>query len=310
MNDELGRRGNPEPPKSDGPFRRAMRRQQNKWRETQELSYATDNHAYGNLLTTTDGDAGKNFSSPEIFGLVEKRIADGPGVEPNRCKYNLLSSQPMAFNLFGPLCLDPELAQYLLHPLLPGGVNKASVTIEWAPSPREEYLKDHTSFDVAIWYTTAPVEHGPDGKSAFAGIEVKLSEPFSPQPYGSADGRYDAKCQDPNIWHNQDISILSASKFNQIWRTHMLAQAMQNAGDAILATAVILHHSGDTKCTEAVVDYKKLLQPHAQDTLLHCTIGKLVAQWSGLLAARPNIDRTWLDWFMNRYPDPLPEPLA
>ncbi len=39
----------------------------------------------------------------------------------------------MAFNLFGPLHLDPDLAVALLDPLLPGGVTEATVDIELAP---------------------------------------------------------------------------------------------------------------------------------------------------------------------------------
>lgn len=72
-------------------------------------------------------------------------------MEEFRCTRNLLSSQPMAFNLFGPLHDDPDLAGLLLDPLLPGGVKKARVDVEWAP-PRKLHLRDATSFDVVAFY--------------------------------------------------------------------------------------------------------------------------------------------------------------
>ena len=287
---------------SDGPFRRAMRLHQSKWRASQNLAIGNDARdiPYGNYLTEPDAKAGRNFLSPEIYQLAEKRISQGAGVEPFRCLHNLLSSQPMAFNLFGPLCQDKVLAQYLLDPLLPGGASEARVTMEWAPAPRQAYLDDASSFDVVIHYTTKA------GDSAIAGIEVKLTEPFSPKRYGNNDrhtNRYLKVSSDPAIWTTPGEPALSNSTWNQIWRTHLLAQSIRQAKDVTISTAVILHHSGDEKCGGAVKAYQKNLTPLGLGTLLHWTIGGLTARWKQLLSARPEAE--WLDRFSERYPDPL-----
>ena len=61
-----------------------------------------------------------------------------------------------------------------------GGAVDAAVCIEWAP-PSAQHLADATSFDVAVRYTTR------SGKRAIAGIETKLTEPFSSKSYGMND---------------------------------------------------------------------------------------------------------------------------
>lgn len=139
---------------------------------------------YGNYLTEADASAGLNFLTPDIHRCALDRIDSGGGVEKFRCTRNLLSSQPMAFNLFGPLHDDPDLAALLLNPLLPGGVATATVDIEWAPS-KKLHLRDATSFDVVARYVRA------DGRNAIAGIETKLTEPFSQRTYGRDDHRTD-----------------------------------------------------------------------------------------------------------------------
>lgn len=127
---------------------------------------------YGNFLTEADATAGLNFLTSDIHRYAIERIAAGGGVEEFRCTRYLLSSQPMAFNLFGPLHDDPDLAALLLDPVLPGGVQTASVDVEWAP-PRKLHLQDATSFDVVARYVRA------DGREAIAGIETKLIEPLT-----------------------------------------------------------------------------------------------------------------------------------
>src|ERR1019366_6109374 len=77
-------------------------------------------------------------------------------VDPFRLMHNMLSSQPMCFNLFGPLAVDRDRAGRLLAALFPGEIARVhEVKIEYAPSPASEYLADRTSFDAFIDYELA-----------------------------------------------------------------------------------------------------------------------------------------------------------
>ena len=109
---------------------------------------------YGNFLTAKDGAAGRNFLTPEIAEVARERVRQRRGtLEPYRLFHNMLSSQPMCFNLFGPLVQDHALAARLLDPLVPEIVAEVTrVAIEWAPEPAADYLGDRTAFDAFIEY--------------------------------------------------------------------------------------------------------------------------------------------------------------
>lgn len=134
---------------------------------------------YGNCLTETDAERGANFLTPAIHAVARRRLAQRIGVvEPYRLLHNLLSSQPMCFNLFGPLVDDVGLATRLLSALLPGEVAQVEqVLVEWAPEPASAFLGDRTAFDAFIAYRR------PDGQRAFVGFETKLTEPYSQSDY-------------------------------------------------------------------------------------------------------------------------------
>jgi hypothetical protein len=103
-----------------------------------------------------DGEAGRNFLTQEIYEVALDRITQGSGaVEKYRLLHNMLSSQPMCLNLFGPLVRDHDLAKYLLATLVPERISEVTrVEIEWAPQPATDYLNDRTAFDAFIEYRT------------------------------------------------------------------------------------------------------------------------------------------------------------
>ncbi len=140
---------------------------------------------YGNMLTRIDGEAGLNFLSSEIFQVVQNRIAQGGGaIERFRLLHNMLSSQPMCFNLFGPLVIDHDLAKTLLETIVPESISEViRVDIEWSPIPKTDYLNDHTAFDAFVEYRTT------DRQLIGLGIETKLSEPFSQKEYDRPEYR-------------------------------------------------------------------------------------------------------------------------
>ena len=173
---------------SDDAFSRRMRLHQSWYRaRVLRVPYGTgprksSTTCYGNMLTGESANAGLNFLTPDIFALAKRRIEEGRGVvEPFRLLRNMLSSQPMCFNLFGELALDLENAAESVQALWGTSVTRVTcIRFEWAPEPAAEYLDDGTAFDAFIEYETD------EGRMGFIGIETKLSERFSPKEY---DGR-------------------------------------------------------------------------------------------------------------------------
>src|SRR5205807_398203 len=104
------------------------------------------------------------------FAVAKRRLAEGRGtIEPFRLLHNMLSSQPMCFNLFGPLVGQPERATRLLRGLVGDELARVrTVALEWAPDPAHEYLSDRTAFDAMVEYERC------DGSLVLLGIETKL----------------------------------------------------------------------------------------------------------------------------------------
>ena len=177
---------------------------------------------YGNMLRPEDGARGLNFLNEAIHQVAEARLGEGEGaIEPGRLRNNLLSSQPMCFNLFAILSLDLDLASKLIL-LLPGvqpDIRVTAVRIEHAP-PKESHLDDRTAFDAWIEYE-APNRRG------FIGIETKLTEPFSQAEYPFTRTGYSRWLQKPGWWWRPGSETSFADQqYNQLWRNHLLAFAM------------------------------------------------------------------------------------
>lgn len=252
---------------------------------------------YGNMLCAEAAEAGTNFLTPAIFDVVRARIASGGGVERFRCLYNMLSSQPMCFNLFGPLVVDTELATRLLQSLFPGEVAEVrSVAIEWAPAPKSEYLGDATAFDAVIVYDRT------DGERAFVAIETKLTEPFSAKYYKTA--RYIELTEHTNsIWLSESWPRLSDTRWNQLWRNHMLVEAVRQHRPSPVANngrLALVRHPADPMIGATVDAYRSfLVDPDA--TFVEWPLDLIVDRW--LAAAETDGERAWLTAFRDRYLD-------
>ncbi len=116
---------------ADHRFKAAARFLQALWREDRGLAIGThvnrrEPHRprrLGSRISTAAGALGANFLHPDIVPVVTRALAyrePGAAYDVDRLKTNLLSSQPLAFNLFGPLTRDPGLATRFVTEFLPG----------------------------------------------------------------------------------------------------------------------------------------------------------------------------------------------
>jgi hypothetical protein len=249
---------------------------------------------YGNMLDATGGAAGQNFLTPEIFAVAERRLADRRGtIEPFRLRHNLLSSQPMCFNLFGPLVAQPERATRLVRALVGDDVTRVTkVAIEWAPEPAAEYLADRTAFDAMVEY-----ERG-DGSMVLVGVETKLTDSFSQKPYdGEQYRRWMRSTRSP--FRAEASSEVAKPVHNQVWRNHLLAiSARDRAGSPYAAVrSVVVHHPLDADGARVVASYRRLLQP-GDDTFVVWTLHEVISAFARAASAS---EMVWLEAFRMRY---------
>ena len=291
----------PQSPNDDS-FTRRMRLHQSWYRaQVLKVPYGTgpkesDTSLYGNMLTEASAKDGHNFLTHGIFGLVERRIPEGRGVEPFRCLRNMLSSQPMCFNLFGELALDLSLATQLARALWGDHISRVTcVRIEWAPEPAEEYLSDGTTFDAFIEYKTI------DKKVGFIGIETKLTEPFSyTKPEEREKHRHKEEylrwMKKPGAPWKKDIVDDLVDKHNQLWRDHLLAWSLLQHGSSKYTEGrlSVVYHPEDPHCGEVVKGYRALLRD--KKTFSAFSLDEIVSAWKPLVK-----DTSWLSDFELRY---------
>ncbi len=258
---------------------------------------ASSTSRYGNMLRREEAEIGKNFLTDEIFAVAKARLAEGRGaVEPFRLLHNLLTSQAMCFNLFGPLAVNAERATRLVKSLL--GADEVArvsrVAIEWAPDPAASYLGDRTAFDAVVEYER------PDGSRALLGIETKLTDSFSQKAYdGEKYRRWMRSVRSP--FRPDAASKLATPRFNQVWRNHLLAIAVRDHAQSRYAAArsIVLHHPLDADARSVLASYRELLVA-GDETFAAWTLDEVVRAFAS--AATPD-EAGWLADLQRRYLD-------
>ena len=103
--------------------------------------------------------SGKNFLMKETFEYAKERVAnkrENETIEEFRLFNNLLSSQPMAFNLFHPLMLllkqDPAMVTLAVRSVFRNFpvFELTEIGLEFIPTPIENYTNDKSAMDAYI----------------------------------------------------------------------------------------------------------------------------------------------------------------
>ncbi|GGY69079.1 PGN_0703 family putative restriction endonuclease [Pseudoduganella albidiflava] len=157
----------------------------------------------------------KNLFGPGTVAAVEATLAarskaSGGLIDQRRLFNNLLSSQPLVFNFFGPLQQDLALATRVVQALFPGVDEVTAILFEYAP---DSWI-DNSAFDVALEITS-------QGRSGLLGLECKFTEPFSPTEYNTEDYRKLATaCEAFTVPYEACIK----PEFNQLFRNQLIAE--------------------------------------------------------------------------------------
>ena len=229
---------------SDPPRRALYRRLQSWWRE-HHLGVAPG-HSGGRLVGSSlpahvaDTLPNLNFLTEEVRHYVRRRVpqiqAEDGTIDVARLRANLLSSQPLCFNVFGHLQAHPVAAAAVLGRVF--GVRIDEIVrseVEWAP-PKSLHLGDRTAFDAFVDYTA-------DGERRFLGVEVKYTEPFSTKQYDSS--RYRTLTEQSGAFRPGAADRLVGSATNQLWRQLLLTLSLAATPDYAGGRAAVLALADD-----------------------------------------------------------------
>ncbi len=275
---------------NESDYQTNLRFTQSLWRAAQGLPMGK----LGTLLPTRMAKKTLvNFLDDTVRDVVRAEV-EGPKAEGKlygepRIYNNLLSSQPLCFNLFAHLQQDLDLATRVFARRFPDRVKEvAGVEFEWSPGRRDSrYTGDRTAFDVFVTCNT------PSGGKGFVAIEVKYHEDLS----GKATGlrkRYCEVAETSGLWNMDDLDDVRESPTGQIWRDHLLALSMLQADDSWESGRFVMLAPKDNEpCADAVQKYQELMQD--SETFAYWPMESFVDDIIEACAG------TWIHQFKKRY---------
>jgi hypothetical protein len=252
---------------------------------------------YGNFLKEDFAkQTGANYLTDSIFEIVKSEVesakTQGKVISEPRIWNNLLSSQPLAFNLFGELKLNGLLATKVFQELYPDLKIDKITNIEFEHSPGRKDLKytgDSSAFDVFIEYLTT------SGQLSFLGIEVKYAEHLKDNPSTHKE-RYEEISKESGFFDLSHLEKLKEKPIQQIWRDHLLTLSLFISNkDYFRGDFIYLFPSENTECVNALAIYERTFLPKMENYFKPLTIERIV----GLL--KEHSTEKWITEFEDRY---------
>ena len=242
-----------------------------------------------------------NFLTPTIRRFIRREVLDPTKGkrfrrDKERILKNLLSSQPMSFNLFGEMAENHGLASSVLGAMTKGRLEQVlEIEFEWFP-PKEGSLRtqDGTAFDVYIRYANAY------GNEGFLGIELKYHEVPKDEHYYLKHGQYyDKIAASMGCFKQSGLEILrKKSHLDQLWRNHLLAGIQGNSDGIQDFCSVTIYPKVNCAYESAVNSYGECLtnfdtfNSWTLDDFLDCTKAHTTAPWVDAFFDRYlNLDR-------------------
>jgi len=222
-----------------------------------------------NEVLNSDKRAGKLYAVPRLYN-------------------DLLSSQPLCFNLFGELQQDLTLASRTFGDLMPAHVKQVTA-IEFEYSPGRStatYTADQSAFDVYVAFRT------PHDQPGFVGIEVKYHENLK-NAAARHRSRYDEVAELMGCFKHERLALLRQHPLQQIWRDHLLAGSLRQADHFKVGFFAVLYPEGNVNCATALQAYRDCLTN--DDSFITWTLEQFTS------TIRHHTQAQWIDMFVERY---------
>lgn len=253
---------------------------------------------FGNMLQ--DGEiSGHNFYYPETFAYAQWRVnrkLNDETINAYRLFNNLMSSMPMAFNLFHPLMMlhtkQPEKIDQMVKALFPRlPIYKVQeIGLEFIPTPIERYTNDKSAMDAFIRFVDK------DGGEYIIAIETKYTDSLGLNKASKDASKVDF-ARNSGLFTAEGIREIEQN-CTQIWRNFLLTEKYREVNGLKDSYSIILapkdHPSTRSEIdsitqflrgSDKLSDYK--LEDFVEALHQHCP---------------PNYIE-WLIWFKERYLD-------
>ena len=290
----------------DTDFRRRARLRAALWREEHgwPVGVNVDDTPLGSRLAMPAARAaGWNFLTPRIAelaaGYAGGRLAEPRAkIDAPRMHSDLLSSQPLCFNLFGELALDLDAATRFARRVWPDRVERV-VDVRFEHSPgrwNPSFLDNGSAFDVFLVHTT------PAGGRGFVAIEVKYHENMRDKLPVQLRPRYRQLARESGAFRDPDAASLWSRGIWQLWLDHLLAWSLRlHSGSAYdTGISVLLHPAGNAEVAGVACAYSDQLAPSDRPGTVPFERLTLEACVDDLQSV---VDAAWVSMFRSRYLD-------
>lgn len=294
---------------SDNPFTAKARLLQSIWRvengleigigpEENSVDHNGQPSFYGNMIKD-GGSTGRNFFYNETFDYAQWRVSKRLPKETigeYRLFNNLMSSMPMAFNLFHPLMM--------LHTQNPAAVDKMmqnafpdlpiykikEIGLEYIPTPIEQYTNDKSAMDSFITF------YDKEGGEHIIAIETKYTDSL-----GTNKAKDNAlKTQfaiESGLFTEEGINQIKTN-CTQIYRNFLLAAKFRGVNRLKDSYSIILAPKDHPSTEKEINSLKKYLKNEYNYKLTDYKLEDFV---SALKENCPVENMDWLEWFEDRY---------
>ena len=303
-------------------FVRKCRERQGRYREQMGEQMGVGPHntptARKQVNMLVDGDkTGKNFVNEYTFNYAKHRVENRQPhetIDDYRLYNNMLSSQPMAFNLFCPFIQmleegKVEAVTKIFKNIFPdkfiGEVTK--VGLEYLDTDIKRYLNDNTAMDAIVKYKDV------DGKPAFIAIETKYTDVLGLNTSRKADVKYDEWIKKIGMFKPETeeelIRSAKAAKdkknnlegmkvVTQIYRNFLLTECYGIEEGVSRCYSVILSPAQHPTTEKEVASLKNELKPEYQYKISSVSLEEFISR---TLEVCPDDDKAPFEYFRDRY---------
>ena len=253
---------------------------------------------YGNMLVNGES-SGKNFFFKETFEYAAKRVMEkkpAETIDAFRLFNNMLSSMPMAFNLFHPLMMIKEKYPDVINKMIQDTFPALSVfavedvKIEFIPTPVTNYTNDKSAMDAAVFFKDE------NGEQYLISIELKYTDCLGTNKAKNNLLKFEfAK----NLTQFTDEGLkLIENGCNQIYRNYLLTEKYRVVHKLKDSYSIILAPAQHPSTEKEINSLKNNLKPEYHHKIMKYDLESFM---NNLKKNCPDELKNWLENFYNRY---------
>ena len=259
---------------------------------------------YGHIVHDGENTNG-NFYFPETFEYANKRVKNKKPeetIKADRLFNNLLSSMPLAFNLFHPLMLlhetNKNLINKIISTLFPDyNINEVEkIDIEYIPLPIAKYTNDKSAMDAVIFFKDNA------GKLNIIAIEVKYTDSLGTNKASENDLKVKV-AKETGYFTKEGIGFIDKGCM-QIYRNFLLTEKYRIEEKLANSYSIILAPKDHPTTASEINSLKKYFSGDCPKNKLEKysleDFIKIISE--NISDINSEMDyKGWINWFYDRY---------